>query len=659
MIESETVSINEIEKYKRRLAREKMARQQAEDLLEQKAADLFEKNRELLSLSDGLEKLVAQRTAQMQNARDDALSALRVKSDFIANMSHELRTPMNGVLGILSILLDEDPSESQRELLKIAQSSGEHLLMVINDVLDFSKIEADKIELVMAPVNMRSYISGLCQPFELQSKQKGIQFEYHIEDDVPNGLITDKLRLTQILTNFLSNAVKFTQKGSVSLHIGHLGPVSDNKFRFTVSDTGIGISEQNIKSVFSAFEQADTSITREFGGTGLGMNISKRLIDLFDGEVHLESQYGQGTTFYVDITFDVADTLAEQSAVEAQLATTNAIEGNASVLLVEDNKINQLVAKRMLENWGLGVSIAENGQECLEMLAKTTYDLVLMDLQMPIKGGIEATTEARSLGLIADATPIIAMTAHSSQQHIDECFEAGMQGHVSKPIDKDALKALLETFLKPLSQQHEVTDPIDNIHIDGVNVKEGLKRLNGDWTLLHTLIASFLSEHLTLGEQIQSFIANNNKDEAIALLHRVKGSGGNLGIHQLATYAGEGETKLKNGDTLSDSEIVALQSAFNIVKSSFDHIDSPSKVQGNTELRTESPQYLLEKMDEILLNLSKDVLASEEALDDLLQCLTSEATQKLLVEANDAMQQFDTLQVENCINSAKLTVQEI
>lgn len=642
----------EIEKYQRRLAREKQARQQAEDLLEQKSADLYEKNRELHNLSEGLEKLVAQRTAQMQKARDEALTALQIKSDFIANMSHELRTPMNGVLGILTLLQDETLNAAQQELLSIAQASGEHLLMVINDVLDFSKIEANKIELVMAPLNIRSYLSGLCKPFELQAKQKGISFKCEIDSDIPNSLITDKLRMTQIITNLLSNAIKFTQKGTVTLAFANN---HDGTYQIAVSDTGIGISKDNISAVFSAFEQADTSITREFGGTGLGMSITKRLVDMFKGKIDLHSVLGEGTTFFVDIALASSD---GSHLAHKQVNASNILTEHAHILLVEDNKINQLVAQRLLQSWGIVVDIAENGQDAIDRLQNEKFDLILMDLQMPIKGGIEATTEIRAKGIVSADTPIIAMTAHSTQEQVAECFDAGMQGHVSKPVDKDNLKQVLEDFLRPLAESAEHLEIAAEHHLPGVNIEEGLKRLNGDWTLLYTLIGNFIEDNLQLKNYLNDCLNDGNFEDAHALLHRIKGSGGNLGFSHLSQLAGLAETKVKQGYKLSDKEVDDLQQLLDDANYHYSKLDSPNEKENTAETRLESNAYLLKKMDEVLNNLSKDVLSAEDALKDLLACKMNDNTNAHAVLASQAMSKFDISGVATAIKLAQETLAE-
>lgn len=642
----------EIEKLTRRLQREQKARAEAEHLLEKKAADLFEKNCELQNLSESLEKLVAQRTSQMQHARDEALTALQVKSHFIANMSHELRTPMNGVLGILSLLDEEPLSQSQRELVSIAQASGKHLLMVINDVLDFSKIEAAKIDLVEAPLGLREYVKGLCKAFELEASQKNIGFAYCVYDNVPDTLITDELRLTQIITNLLSNAIKFTKQGSVSLSFHSLDENHSGipTYRITVSDTGIGISKENIHTVFSAFEQADTSITREFGGTGLGMSITKHLVDMFGGKISVESDFGKGTSFHVDIPM----VAAERAAISSQATHPLNIKHDLSnVLLVEDNKINQLVAKRMLENWGLNVSIARDGQEAIDMLKRLPFDVILMDLQMPIKGGIQATLEIREQGIIDAHTPIIAMTAHSSQEHIDECFASGMQGHISKPIDKTILKRLLEQFVKPIEPELPISAPLPSNIISGLNLEDGLNRLNGDWTLLYFLLRSFFEEYARLQETLTVLMAKEDMAGALELMHRIKGSSGNLGLFELSELASQAEKKLKQHRKISAEEITHLHEMLEKVTSDFAALEPPIDADETANTREESTEYLLAKMDEILLYLSKDVFASEDNLKDLLRCALPNKTLGIVQEANYAMHKFDIQAVKHSITLAR------
>lgn len=646
----------EIEKFKLRLAREKLARQQAENLLEEKAAALYEKNQQLISLTDDLEKQVANRTAQMQKARDEALQALKIKSDFIANMSHELRTPMNGVLGVLSILSHENLNEEQRELLETAQSSGEHLLMVINDVLDFSKIEADKVELVMAPLNIRSYLDNLCKSFQLQAKQKNLDFSLNIDSAIPNELVTDKLRLTQILTNLLSNALKFTLQGQVSVSFESKEVrETDGDFRLIVSDTGIGISPQNLNSVFAAFEQADTSITREFGGTGLGMSITKKLVDMFDGKITVSSELNSGTCFFVDISMQIS---GERQVVECAKSVDKNLASTTRILLVEDNKINQLVAKKMLSNWGLQIEIEEDGQQAIDRLKKDTFDIILMDLQMPVKGGVAATKEIRSKGLISSKTPIIAMTAHSTQEHIDECFDAGMQGHISKPIEIDKLQNILKQFVGDLDISNDETLLNRDIIIHGINIQDGLKRLHGDWTLYYSLIKNFLTEHENLGNTLNALVKSNQANQTRELLHRIKGSGSNLGMTELAKSAAKLEDNIR-GEVQTfptQIEIESLQRFIEEITSSFALIENPNNSKSSADNRNESIEYISDQMDSILDNLSKDVLASEEGLKDLMQCNMSEDTMKFVNEANNAMLQFDIETVANAIKKAQKTV---
>lgn len=642
--------MEQVIKFERRIARERLARKEAEELVDRKSLELYNKNKELKKLSESLEKVIAQRTSQMQKARDDALNALKVKSEFIANMSHELRTPMNGVLGILSLLRDDDLTDSQRELVEIAQTSGEHLLMVINDVLDFSKIEANKLNLNIGPIELREYIKAVCKPFELQSEQKGVSFEYSIDDEVPDDIKSDKLRLTQILTNLLSNAVKFTKQGFVKLSVSL--PNSDDKslFRICVQDSGIGISKDKISSVFSAFEQADSSITREFGGTGLGMNITQRLVNKLGGTISLESELSKGTSFYVDLTVE---------AIEKPIGKLNPnlepkeIDGGLQVLLVEDNQINQLVAMRILQNWGLNVSVAENGQIAIEMLSEKSYDMIFMDLQMPVKGGIETCYQIRRDKLVPPSTPIIAMTAHNGEEHVKECFDAGMQGHIAKPLDRSALKAQVDKYVKISNAAEHSNISHEQEEVPGIDLSDGLNRLNDDRTLLYSLIRNFLNEYSGLSSKLFTLMEQSNLKEAQELLHKIKGSSSNLGMKALSKLAGDLEQQLKNERAISAAQINSMQRQYDIVVKSFATLDVLEEVElSGLAQRNESNEYLQQKMSELLSNLSKDLQASEEALKDLQACVLNDETARYLDQANEAMQIFDIASVEEAVKCA-------
>lgn len=640
----------ELARLERRHAREQKARQEAEHLLELKSRELFEKNRELEKLSNSLEKLVAKRTSQMQKARDEALTALQVKSDFIANMSHELRTPMNGVLGVLTLLSDEKLSQEQQELVRVALSSGKHLLGVINDILDFSKIEAKKLELELSSVQIEPYFHSVCAPFALDAKKKGIEFRYDIDIGVPKALVTDPLRFTQIISNLLSNAIKFTDNGGVFLSFTPFN--SKGVYRLTVADSGIGIGQEHIDSVFAAFEQADNSITRDFGGTGLGMNITKNLVEMFKGQILVESELGEGTTFHVDISFaqgeENSDILPLIDAGENPLAESN-------ILLVEDNPVNQMVAMKMLSKWDCHVDLADDGLCALQMLETKDYQLVLMDLQMPNMGGIEATKRIRASKEKFANIPIVAMTAHNSKEHMQECYDAGMQHHISKPIERDSLQAVVLQYLSVSNDIQESEEiAIDNsLRIPGIDLASALERVNGDWPLLYSLIARFLTENTNLGNTLKRYLADNDQTNAIILLHKVKGGAANLGIAELSSLAGEYETLLaKQQNWPDESAFSSLQMMVDNLNKSMQTVDNPSNENQKSTLRQESQGYVLQQLKDLQNLVNKDLFAAEDILKDLLDCELSEGVLEELKNAQNAMNQFDTPMVSAAIAAA-------
>ena len=640
----------------RRLERERKARQEAERLLEDKSRELFAKHMELEALSQSLEKLVAKRTIEMQQARDEALYALQVKTDFIANMSHELRTPLNGVLGVMALLSEQSLNEQQSELVAVAEASGKHLLGVINDILDFSKIEANKITLEFAALNIRPYVKTLCAPFELQAKQKGIAFEVHVDDRIPDFLMVDSLRLTQIISNLLSNALKFTDKGSVSLSFNAFEDV----YRISVSDTGIGISEANLESIFAAFEQADTSITREFGGTGLGMSITKQLVSMFGGKINVTSELGKGSCFYVDLSLQTADEI-ELYTDTVDPSIDNPVD-TLRILLVEDNAINQMVATKLLEGWGCNVSLAENGQLALDHLSKDTFDIVLMDLQMPVMGGNQATEFIRTGkgGVLSENmdVPIIAMTAHSSQAHIDECEQVGMNGHISKPIDKALLHQKIKSLIGNMSaaeHNSQQETPINNSvpEIKGVDVESGLARVNHDLELYLSLLQRFCEDNGDFYTRYEVCVEQDNKKSASMALHLIKGSAANVGIEKVSKLAAELETELQTKQswpTLNKAE--RLQQLIEEVKHHLALVDNNKDKAEKAPLRTVSDEQILNYLQDIKMQLNQDFLNAEAGLQELLTCKLSAPMQGILENVQQAMARFDTLAAANDIEQA-------
>lgn len=373
------------------------------------------------------------------------------KDDFLSTMSHEIRTPLNAVTGLTNILLMEDYLPQQVDNLKALKYSGEHLLGLINDLLDFSKIKSGKLKVAEKDFSLDYFLDNIKSHFSLRAEKKGILFSVRKENDVPSNIIGDKLKLTQIIKNLLSNSLKFTEKGSIVLSVKSLG-LDKNKIslRFKVIDTGIGISKSRQDNIFESFMQANSETSLKYGGTGLGLSISKNLLNLQNSDLNLESDLGKGATFSFDIVYKVSNrlNLYEPEMIKMQ---PDYKPLSINVLVAEDNKMNVLIIKRFFLKWQVNCTIAENGKKVLDIINKedSDFDLILMDLQMPLLNGYETTKAIRKLSDESKANiPIVALTAFAQTDIKEKTERYKMNGFMGKPFNPEKLYSLLELYSK-------------------------------------------------------------------------------------------------------------------------------------------------------------------------------------------------------------------
>ena len=410
-----------------------------------------------------LEQRIHQRTADLEKAMHAALAASQAKSEFLANMSHELRTPMNGLLGMLDVVLDSTTHPDQRDHLETAQRCAYSLLGVLNDILDLSKIEAGKMVLERLPFNAHAVVADCVKAQSAKAMQKRLDLRFEAAPDGAYDVLADPLRLRQIVSNLLSNALKFTERGEIHVHLTSVR-AADGKIllKIRVRDTGTGIPADKLAEIFEKFTQADGSISRRYGGTGLGLAITRRLVEMHGGTVEVDSEPGKGSTFTVNLACDPAPAAAESSPSKAKPAETQSLTAGAALLLVEDNVVNQKVVLAILRKKGYKIDVANDGREALARLEApgANYHLILMDVQMPVLDGLEATRIIRRNPRWTDI-PILAMTAHAMNGDRERCLEAGMDAYISKPVQPAHLVSTIEKHL--LARTVEKVKPANDL----------------------------------------------------------------------------------------------------------------------------------------------------------------------------------------------------
>jgi signal transduction histidine kinase/ligand-binding sensor domain-containing protein/CheY-like chemotaxis protein len=427
------------------------------------------RNRRTRANERRLTELVEVRTGELRLATARAETAVRAKSEFLANMSHEIRTPLNGLLGMVELTSQTELSPQQQELLGIATHSGTVLLNVLNDILDYSKIEAGKMQLQSEDFRSANVIASIRHIAARRAEKKGLSFSYHVDSDIPALMTGDSGRLTQVLLNLVDNAVKFTAQGEITLTIDVDTQVEDLvRLKICVADTGIGVPKEHQENIFKSFEQGDNSTTRKFGGTGLGLSIVSHLVGLMDGQIWVESEPGRGSSFYITPVFKlVKNSAPSELSPSGSLGDTPgaALLPPLNILVAEDNVINQMLAVRLLEGMGHQVTVVGNGQEAIDKVSAMTFDVVLMDVQMPEVDGIAATQTIRAMGggSSLERLPIIAMTAHAMDSDRVRCLAAGMDGYISKPISSAQLMKTIGDIWYSVAQPRNADDPMHSV----------------------------------------------------------------------------------------------------------------------------------------------------------------------------------------------------
>ena len=529
--------------------------------------------------------------------------ANRAKSEFLANMSHEIRTPLNAIVGMADLLAQTKLADDQNECVDTIRKSSDALLHVINDILDFSKIEAKRMELESVPFSLPYEIQAALSTLRLQAGEKGLSLKFEIDSDLPSTFMGDPGRLRQILINLLSNAVKFTDNGGVKITMHRLGENSSEgiPIRISVVDTGIGIAPENQDKILAPFTQADASMTRRFGGTGLGLSITRQLVDLMGGTLKVRSEPGQGSTFYFDLVLEQAAEIIEKDYSDSE--DDLIIEGSSHlsplrVLVAEDGVTNQHVISGLLRSLGHECAIASDGREVLTRWRNEAFDVVLMDMHMPVMDGLEATRAIRQEEYGTDRhVPIIALTAAAMAEDAAACRRAGMDDYLTKPIRRRQLQQILTAYQRPLNEGsteatmltehgtvieqrprdarsprgsatvealegHDSSDilRLSDEHAGCLDLDSARSRIPGGASGVMRLTAVFRSECAQLVESLNAELIDRNFDAARRTAHTLKGACGLLGAKQLGTTAQTIEFAARDGQLEDEQEMQALLS---------------------------------------------------------------------------------------------------
>ena len=502
-----------------------------------KSYKFFEFNSINLKQKDELEGLILDCRDISQRKKDalELLRAQKTKELFLANISHEIRTPINGIAGMADLLSQNPSADDQTLYLKAIKTAAENLKVIINDILDLASIESGKLKFEKINFHLDETIRSLVDTFRLQSQEKGILLEYKMDSKIPGVFIGDPVRLNQILINLISNALKFTHQGSIKISVS-IEQIKEKDYylKFEIKDTGIGIPKSKLKTIFESFSQADASVTRKYGGTGLGLTIVRQLVQLQHGTIKVSSEENEGSTFTVVMPYKIG--IKDLQVTKGRSALNKTLQlKNASILLVEDNDINRLYAGSILKMWGCPFDTAENGEVAIEKYKNSHFDLILMDIQMPVMDGFETTKVIRQWSNEKSKIPIVALTANATQRDIDKCISLGMNDCLTKPFTQEDLLKVLDKYLgskfhvigsennKIISQEH--ADKVDFSYLEKVS--------GNNKSFIKEIAEAFLKSIPTSIQELNKYSDNENWTELARVAHKIKPSITLLGVHNL------------------------------------------------------------------------------------------------------------------------------
>jgi signal transduction histidine kinase/CheY-like chemotaxis protein len=473
-------------------------------------------------------------------------AASKTQEQFVTNMSHEIRTPMNAVLGFTGLLQKTNLDKNQQEYVKSIRSSAENLLTIINDILDLSRIESGMMHIEKIPFNLREMLHSLVTMMDVKAKTMNLYLRTDIDDSIPNILKGDAIRLTQILLNLLTNALKFTHEGGVTVHVEGVNKTEEAVLiRFAIEDTGIGIEQEKQKHIFERFQQAHPETTRRYGGTGLGLAIVKQLVEIQNGSISITSEPGKGSVFTVTLPYEILNENEITSAGSSNELATESLTPGIKILVAEDNQMNQKLIQYLLKQWQIDFDIVENGNEVIEALKERSngYRMILMDIQMPEKDGYTATEEIRND--LKSSIPIVAMTAHALAGEKEKCLAAGMNDYISKPLNEEQLYRLINKYSK--SNSRNAAPVIDLKYLKTLS--------KGDKTFEENMIRSFSVQLPAELSELKAAIGQRDYKKIASVAHNLKSTVSYMGLNEVTSILQqiETETEKQNGvESLTD-----------------------------------------------------------------------------------------------------------